>query len=132
MPSIGLTGTGDDVLDYGPDKEGIAALASRLVEDGKAYARAEIGYAKAAATERVRAAKTGAIFLVVALVLAHGALIALFVGAVLALATLVGPLWATVIVVLAACAIAAVLAKIGISHFQAAKQRPVADGGVEP
>lgn len=119
MPSL------EEELPGTPEQRvGIGTLIGRLVEDGKSYARAEIGYVKALAGERVRAARTGAIFLVAGLVLLHGALIALFVGLVLSLATVVGPLWAMLIVVAAASAIGGVLAKIGLSHFQRAKAGP--------
>ena len=126
--------SGDDVIDEGDEKPGIGALVGRLVEDAKAYARAEIGYAKALAGERLRAARTGIVFLIAGLVLLHGALIALFVGMVLWLSTLIGPLWSMAIVVGVAGAIGAVLAKIGLSHFQRVRSGPddAGVGVVEP
>lgn len=119
MPSLG-----EELADPPEEKAGIGTLIGRLVEDGKSYARAEIGYAKALAGERMRAAKTGVVFLVAGLVLLHGALIALFVGLVMSLATVVGPFWAMLIVVAVASLVGAVLAKIGVSHFQRAKAGP--------
>lgn len=114
---------GEDVREV-DEKQGISTLIGRLVEDGKGYARAEISYFKALAGERMRAAKTGIVFVVAGLILLHGALIALFVGAVLALATLVGPFWSMVIVVLVATIAGGVLAKIGLAHFQRVKDGP--------
>ncbi len=114
----------DDVIERSDPKTGLGTLVGRLVEDGKAYAQAEIGYAKALAGERLREAKTGIIFVFAGLVFIHGALIALFVGLVLSLATLVGPFWAMLIVVLAAGLIGGILARIGIAHFQSAKAGP--------
>lgn len=115
---------GEDGIDPTSARAGIGTLVGQLVEDGKGYARAELGYYRALATERMRAAKSGAIFLVAGLVLFHGALIALFVGLVLSLATLVGPVSATLIVVLVASVIGGVLAKIGLSHLARAKTGP--------
>lgn len=115
---------GEDVFDQDEEKQGISALIGRLVEDGKAYARAEARYVKTLAGERLREAKTGVIFFVAGLVLLHGALIALFVGAVLSLAMLVGPFWSMVIVVLVASIAGGILAKIGLSHFQRVKDGP--------
>lgn len=119
---------GEDVVDRDDPKAGIGTLIGRLVEDGKAYAYAEIDFVKALAGERLRAAKSGMIFVVAGLVLLHGALIALFVGLVLSLATLVGPFWAMLIVVLTTGLIGGVLAKIGIAHFQNAKAGPDVTG----
>lgn len=115
---------GEDVRDQDEEKQGVSTLIGRLVEDGKAYAHAEVAYFKALAGERMRAAKTGMVFLVAGLILLHGALIALFVGAVLSLATLVGPFWSMIIVVLVAAAAGGILAKIGLSHFQRVKDGP--------
>lgn len=115
---------GEDVIDQSDEKAGIGTLIGRLVEDGKAYARAEVEYAKALAGERMRAAKSGVVFLVAGLVLLHGALIALFAGLVMSLSTLIGPFWSMLVVVLVASAIGGMLAKIGLSHFQRAKAGP--------
>jgi len=115
---------GEGGIDPTVERPGIGMLVGQLVEDGKGYARAELGYYRALATERMRAAKSGAIFLVAGLVLFHGALIALFVGLVLSLATIVGPVWAMLIVVLVASVIGGVLAKIGLSHLARAKTGP--------
>ncbi|WP_159713072.1 phage holin family protein [Sphingomonas sp. AX6] len=112
------------MIDKPDEKAGIGTLIGRLVKDGKGYARAEICYAKALAGERMRAAKSGIVFLVAGLVLLHGALIALFVGLVLSLATWVGPFWSMLIVVAVASIIGGVLAKIGLAHFQRAKTGP--------
>lgn len=98
-----------------------AALVMRLIDDAKAWAAAELAYAKAVAGERLRIARSGAVLLVAALVLLHGALIALFVGAVLSLATLVGPGWATLIVVGVSAVVAAILAKMAANRFATAK-----------
>lgn len=97
-----------------PDRDpGVAALVGRLVDDSRTLVSAEIALYKARAGERVSAYKSAALFFAIAGVLALCALIALLVGLILSLATLVGPLGATAIVVGAVLAIATVLAFIG-------------------
>ena len=77
-----------------PLDEPIPDLVSRAMEEGRAYARAEIDLYKAIARHRAARAKSGAIFLAVAAVLGWFAITALILGLVLGLATLIGPLGA--------------------------------------
>ena len=69
----------------------IGELFGRLAEDGKAYARAEIGLYKAIAARRVGRARNGAIALVAALLLVNAALIALLVGFAMQIGEWIGP-----------------------------------------
>lgn len=89
-----------------PDEESIGDLFGRLVEDGRAYARAEIDLLKQIARHRAARARNGLIMLVAGGVLLLTSLTALVLGLVLGLAALIGP-------VLAGLAIAAVLAGTG-------------------
>lgn len=91
------------------EEAGIGALIGQLTEDAKDYARAEVEYVKAVAQAKVIEVKGAAIAAVLALALALAAAIGLIVGAILTLATLVGPGWATLIVVGVALLIAALL-----------------------
>lgn len=104
MPTAGAEGVNELPL---------PALVSRLVDDARDVARAEVAVYKAKASERAQAYKGAVIFFAVAGVLALEALGALLVGLILTLATLVGPGWATLIVVGVVFAIAGVLAMIG-------------------
>ena len=97
----------------GTDELGIPGLVSQLVDDAKDVARAEIAVYKAKAAERADAYKGAAIFFAAAGVLALEAFGALLVGLIMTLATLVGPGWATLIVVGTVLVIAGVLAWIG-------------------
>ncbi len=90
-------------------EESIGALIGRLVEDGKGFARAEIGYYRTLATSKLGEAKGGLIFGAAALVIALSAVTALLVGLILSLATLVGPGLATLIVILTALALSGLL-----------------------
>lgn len=100
--------------------ESVGALLGRLVEDGKGYARAEIGYYKTLARAKLGEAKGGLIFGLVALVLAIAAVNALILGLLLSLATLVGPGWATLIVVAGFLVLAGILGLLAWKHIQRA------------
>jgi hypothetical protein len=93
--------------------ESIPALLGRLVEDTRSLAGAEIALYKAKLGERVAAYKGAVIFFAAAGVLALAALIALLVGLILSLATLIGPGLATAAVVIGVLVIAGILGLIG-------------------
>lgn len=95
------------------DEEGISTLVHRAVEDARELAQAEIALVKAKVGERTTAYKNAAIFFGAAATLALSAVTALLVGLILSLATLVGPGWATAIVVVGTLVIAGVLAMVG-------------------
>ncbi len=99
----GISGQATD-----PD-EGVATLVSRLVADAKDYGRAEMAYVQALARERTNDAARGAGLLAAAAAIALAMLTTLLVGLVLSLTPLVGPFWATLIVVVAAGVVAAFL-----------------------
>lgn len=94
-------------------EDGVAALVGRLVDDGRSVVAAEIALYKAKAAERVDAYRSATIFFAIAGVLALAGLIALLVGLILSLATLIGPLGGTAIVVGIVFVLAAVFGLIG-------------------
>jgi uncharacterized RDD family membrane protein YckC len=106
------------------DDESLVSIVGRLATETKNLATAEVAVYKAKFGETATAYKSAAMFFAVAGVLALAALIALLVGAILTVATLVGPGWATAIVVVAVLAVAAILAMIGKSKLQT-KSEPV-------
>jgi uncharacterized RDD family membrane protein YckC len=106
------------------EDESLASIVGRLATETKSLATAEVAVYKAKFGETASAYKSAAMFFAVAGVLALAALIALLVGAILTVATLVGPGWATAIVVVAVLAVAAILAMIGKSKLQT-KSEPV-------
>ena len=75
-----------------PQEESIADLVGRLIDDGRDVARAEVNLYKQIALRRSARAKSGLVQLVAAGILAWFAGLALTFGLVLALATLIGPL----------------------------------------
>ena len=70
----------------------VGELVHELIEDGKAYARAEIGLVKAIATTKGKALIVPAALFGLAFILALAAVTALSVGVVIALAKFIGPL----------------------------------------
>jgi hypothetical protein len=106
------------VAEPNTQEEGIGELLTRLAEDGKGFARAEIAYYRTLATSKLAEAQTGLILGVTALVIALSALTALLVGLILTLETLVGPGLATLIVILAALAVAGLLGWLAYRHFR--------------
>lgn len=104
----------------------IGDLIAQLVADAQAYARAEADYWRSFAADRARDVAIGAGLAATALVLAQGALIALLVGIILALASRVGAVAATGIVVATTLALAAGLGWLGYARLRALA-RPSAD-----
>jgi len=101
-------------VDPGPDQERpIGDLVQELIEEGKAYARAEIGLAKAIATAKGKALIVPAILFGAAFILALAGVTALAVGVVVALAKFIGPLAAGFIGLLIFAAIAGLLGWYG-------------------
>ena len=80
---------------------------SRLIDDGKSLARAEVDLVKAVARYRAEKAKLGAILLGGGIILVIAGFVGLIVGIVLGLAPLIGPVLAGV----------AVLAVTGVAGF---------------
>ena len=103
-----------------PPERPIGELVQELVEEGKAYARAELDLAKVIATAKAKALALPAGLLIAALFVAMAALNALAFGVVLALATLIGPLLAGIVGLLIFAAIAGGLAWWGIERARRA------------
>lgn len=99
--------------------DSIPQLVTQLATDARDVARAEVALAKAKALSTVTRYKTAAIRFAVAGVLALAGLIALLVGAIVALATLIGPGWATVAVVGVVFVIAGIMALSGKKALRA-------------
>jgi len=104
----------------GPDKS-IGELVHQLVEDGKAYARAEAGVAQAIATAKAKALAWPAGLLLAALIVLQSAVTILAVGIFAALTRLMPAIFAGVIASLVFLAIAGLLAWLGV---QKARELP--------
>ena len=75
-----------------PPERPVGELVHELIEEGKAYARAEIGLVKAIATAKGKALILPAILFGLAFIFALAAITALAVGVVMGLAAFIGPL----------------------------------------
>jgi hypothetical protein len=102
-----------------PRDESIGELVSRLTEDGRAYARAELDLVKQIARRRAAKAKSGAVLLGAGLVLVLCSLTALVLALVLGLATLIGPFGAGMVVFLALAISGGLLARSGVKGLAA-------------
>jgi hypothetical protein len=76
----------------GDEEPSVGDLVERLIDDGRAYAEAEVNLARARIEQRVASYRTAAIFGGSAVAAALVALICFAVTLVLALASLIGPL----------------------------------------
>ncbi len=104
---------------HDPRDDSIGDLVGRLVEDGREYARAEIGFYKQIARYRAGKARNGLILLAAGAVLGLSALTALILGLVLGLANLIGPVLAGIAVALVLAGGGYVLVRIGIGGIGA-------------
>ena len=104
----------------GGDDRPIGELVSQLVDDGKAYAQAEIDLVKAIAADKAADARTAAILLGLALVVAFGAVVALCVGIVMALAAVMAPLLAGIVAFILIGGVAGILGWLGAQKIRAA------------
>ncbi|MEO5773268.1 MAG: phage holin family protein [Sphingomicrobium sp.] len=104
-----------DPRPIGPDEERpIGELVHQLVEDGKAYAKAEVDLVKATATAKGKALAMPAALLGVAFIVSISAFGALVLGVFHALAPHVGPIGAGLITFLIFLGIASALGYLGI------------------
>ena len=101
------------------DEAPIGELFGRLVEQGKGYARAEVGLAKAIASAKADAIKLPAILLGAALLFVIAGVVVFCMTIALSLATLVGPLAGGLVATLVAFAIAGGLAWFAVTRLRA-------------
>jgi hypothetical protein len=94
----------------------IGELFGKLIDEGKAYAKAEVGLVKATAEAKANAAKKPALIGAAALLFLIAGVVVLCMTLALALATLVGPLAGGLIAALITFAIAG-----GLGYWAAKK-----------
>ena len=102
----------------GDNDRPVGELVHELIEDGKAYARAELEVVKAIATTKANALKVPAILFGIAILLAVAAITALAVGVAMGLATLIGPLAGGVVAFLVFAAVAGGLGWYGAKRLR--------------
>ena len=96
------------------DDRPVGELVSQLVDEGKAYARAEFGLAKAIASAKAGGLKVPAILIGSALLLAQAAVTVVAVAIFVTLAAAMGPILAGLLAFLVFAGGAAGLAWLGI------------------
>ena len=101
------------------DEPPLGELVSRLIDQGKGYARAEVGLAKAIASAKVDAIKLPAIMLTAAVLFVIAGVVVFCMTIALALATLIGPLAGGLVATVIAFGIAGLLAFIAIRKLSA-------------
>ena len=106
-----MTDGGEEV-----EEKPIGELFGRLIDEGKAYAKAELGLARASAEAKADQVKLPAILLFSALLFARAA-----VTVALALATVIGPLAGGLVAVALAAGAAWLLYSAGIARLKAGK-----------
>ena len=99
-----------------PAADGIGDLVHRLVEDGKAYAQAEVNVYKTIASEKAASLRTPILLLVMAVFLAHAAFLTLIATLFVGLAQVMQPALAGVTFVVLA-ALAGLLGYVGVSKL---------------
>ena len=101
-----------------PPERPVGELVHELIEQGKDYARAEIGLAKAIAAAKGKALILPVALFCIAFIVALAAVTALAVGVVIALATFIGPLAAGFVGMLLFAAIAGGLGWYGYERLR--------------
>ena len=101
-----------------PPERPVGELVHELIENGKAYARAEIGLVKAIAAAKGKALAIPVAMFVAALFIRMAAINALVVGVVLALETFIGPLAAGFVGMLIFAAVAGLLGWAGYAKLR--------------
>jgi hypothetical protein len=96
----------------------VGELVHELIEDGKAYARAEVGLFRARAIAKANALELPAILFGIAFLVSLAAITALAVGVAMGLATLIGPLAGGIAAFLLFAAIAGGLAWYGVTRLR--------------
>jgi hypothetical protein len=100
------------------DERPIGELVQQLVEEGKAYAQAELGVAKAIAADKANGLKVPAILLGAALLFVQAAVTVLAVAIFLALLPLMGPVLAGLLAFVIFAAIAGGLGWLAIDRLR--------------
>lgn len=96
----------------------IGEIFGDLVDEGKAYARAELNVAKAIAASKASGLKTPLILLAAAAVIALAAVNALAVAIFILLALLMKPMFAAILAFVLIAGIAGLLAWLGVRKLQ--------------
>ncbi len=112
-PNETMSGSGDD-------ERPIGEIVGQLIDEGKDYARAELGLVKATAMVKAEGYKVPAVLIGVAVLLAQAAVAVLAFAAFLALAPLIGTILAGILVGAIVLGLAALLVKLAVRKLKEA------------
>ncbi|MEO7635636.1 MAG: phage holin family protein [Sphingomicrobium sp.] len=101
-----------------PGERPVGELIHQLIEDGKAYASAEVALVKTIATEKARALVLPVALFAVAFVCVLAGMTALALGVVIALAKFIGPFLAGLAGLVIFAAIAGTLAMFAVGRLK--------------
>ena len=110
-----------DPMPEGEDERPIGEVVQQLLDEGKAYARAEVELARLSALARLAEYKLPAILLFAALLFAQAAVTVLAVSIALTLSPMIGPLGGGLVAVLLAGGTAGLLAWLAMQRLKGAK-----------
>ena len=102
------------------EEESLGGLVTRVVDDAKAFVRAEVALYREEAGAALGEAKWLAVMAAAALILAIGGGVLLLIAAVLALGSLIGDGWAALVVALASLGVAGLLGWLAAKRARAA------------
>lgn len=111
-------GDGDETRVSATSRPSVPDLFARLIADAREWLKAEIALIKCRGEALVESLRTAVILIVSAVMLATVALFALAIGLILALATFVGPAWATAIVVVSLLLLAGLCGWLGWQRIE--------------
>lgn len=106
---------------FDADEKPIGELFGQLIDEGKAYGKAELGLVKASAEAKASAARMPALLGAAALLFLIAGVVVLCMTMALALATLIGPLAGGLIATLMTFGIAGLLGWLSLKQWQARK-----------
>jgi hypothetical protein len=101
-----------------PPERPVGELVHELIEEGKAYARAELGLAKAIAAAKGKALALASGLFLAALIVLQSAVTILAVGIFMALQRPLGPILSAIVASLIFCAIAGGLGWYGYQRLR--------------
>ena len=110
-----------DAMPEPGDEQPIGELVHQLIDEGKAYAKAELDLAKAQALAKAGELRIPAILLFAALLFAQAAVTVLAITIAMTLAPLIGPLGGGLVAVLVAGGAAALLGWLGVERLKGSK-----------
>lgn len=107
--------------DSGDQGESLRDLIARLIDNARAYARAEVAVIKKTVEVRLNQARPAAVFAIGAVLLTQAALVVLIAALGMALATWLGTAGGLAVAAILALAVAGLLVWLAIGRFTGSK-----------